>query len=101
MPLYRGNDMNLVSEVLKDSNDATIETGVVEAEVLTEDCATVLIVKAAMTHDAGGVWKRTIQAEDIDGIATAIKHAKTRITIASPPDATFVRVDEVMDRRSA
>lgn len=100
MHLFRGNDSDLVSEVLKDAAGALITAGTVEAEILTEDGKTVLVAKGAMTHDAGGVWKRTIKAATITGFVVPSGYAQTRITVNDPPDATFVRVDEVVDRRT-
>ena len=100
MPLCRGNDTDLVSEVLKDAAGALITAGTVDVEVLTEDGATVLVAKGAMTHDAGGVWKRTIQAETIAAFVVPSGHAQTKVTVNDPVDATFVRLDEVVDRRA-
>lgn len=98
--LFRGNDTDIVSEILKDAAGVLIEAGTVEAEILTEDGATVLVAKGAMTHDAGGVWKRTIQAETIAAFVVPSGYAQTKIYVNDPADATFVRFDEVVDRRA-
>ena len=98
MPLFRGNDTNLVTDALKDSAGEEITAGTVEAEIFTKDGVTSLISKSAMIHDAGGVWKRTLQAEDIDGISA--ERVLIRVTVGDPADATFERVEAVTDRRS-
>lgn len=96
MPLFRGNDMEIVTDVLKDSAGDPITSGTVEVEIFAKGSATSVISKAAMTHDTGGVWKRTLQAEDIDGIS--VGRVVTRVTVGDPVDATFERIDNVVDR---
>ncbi len=98
MPLYYGNDTDLVTEVLKDANGAAITAGTVEVEIFQEDGTTSLIAKAAMTHDAGGVWKRTLQATDIDGLPSSARRVLIRVTVGSPVDATFERFESVTNR---
>ncbi len=100
MPLYRGNDTDIVTLALRDANNELIIAGTVDAEILTEDGKTVLVAKAAMTHDAAGVWKRTIQAETITAFVVPSGYAQTKVTVNDPAGATFVRIDEVTDRRS-
>ncbi len=102
MPLYRGNDTNLLTEPLTDAAGAPLTVGTVEAEVFTEDGATSLIASGVMSHVADGVWKRTLQAEDIDGLPDDLcTRVLIRVTVGSPPDATFSRVEHVVDRRSS
>lgn len=100
MPLFKGNDTDLTTKILKDGAGSPITTGLVEAEVLTEDGATVLLAKGAMAHSAGGVWKRRVEGPTITAWAVPSGHAKTRVTVGDPVDATFVRLDEVVDRRA-
>ena len=90
--------MEIVSEILLDNNGDPITTGVVEATVYSANGATVLFVKTAMTHDAAGVWRLPLQAEDIDGFPNT--RVLIRITVGSPADATFERIEQVIARRS-
>ncbi len=100
MPLILGNDMDLVSEALTDGNGDAVVAGTVEAEILTEDGETSLLAKAAMTHDAAGVWKLRIEAEDINALGAAGTTVLIQITIGDPPDATFGLIDQVGIRLS-
>lgn len=98
MSFFLGNDMEIVSEVLTDNDGNPITTGVVEATVYSANGNTVLFAKAAMTHDVGGVWRLALQAEDIDSFPNT--RVLIRITVGSPPDATFERIEQVIARRS-
>lgn len=98
MPFFRGNDMDIVTEVLTDANGDAILVGTVNAQIFTTDGATSLIANAAMTHSAAGVWKRRLQAEDMDGIAAGIAALLTRVTVGDPVDATFERTDQLTAR---
>lgn len=100
MPLFRGNDMDLVTETLTDGNGDAVVAGTIEAEILTEDGETSLLAKAAMTHSGAGVWKRRIQAEDVNTIAAVTSTFLIRVTIGDPPDATFGLINQVRTRLS-
>ena len=100
MSLILGNDMDLLSEALTDGDGDAVIAGTVEAEILTEDGATSLLAKAAMTHDAAGVWKRRIQAEDVNALGDVGTTVLIQITIGDPPDATFGLIDQVRTRLS-
>ncbi len=100
MPLYRGNDTKIPTDAITDEDGNLLTTGTVEIEVLSLDLATTYIAKVAMTHDAAGVWTKTYESTEIDTIPAAIKRAKTRVTVGDPIDATFIRVEEVLERRS-
>ena len=96
MPLYFANDNNLWSEPLTDGNGAALTSGDVKAAILSEDAQTVLIAAAAMTHDAGGVWKLTLESTAIDAKITAgTRKVRIRITIGTDPDATRDRIEEM------
>ena len=95
MPLYWDNDNNLWSEPLTDGSGAALTTGTVEAAVLSEDGETEHIAAAAMTHDAGGVWKRALTNAQIATITAGTRKVRIRITIGSDPDATRDRIEEM------
>lgn len=100
MSLFFGNDMDLVSEILTDGNGDAVVAGTIEAEILTEDGGTSLLAKAAMIHSAAGVWKRRIQAEDVNALGAVGTTVLIQITIGDPPDATFALIDQVRTRLS-
>ena len=95
MPLYWDNDNNLWSEPLTDGNGAALTTGTVKAAVLSEDGVTTYIVAAAMTHDAGGVWKRALTNAQIATITAGTRKVRIRITIGTDPNATRDRIEEM------
>ena len=96
MPLYFGNDNNIWSEPLTDGNGAALTTGTVKAAILSEDGETTHIAAAAMTHDAGGVWKLTLESTAIDAnIPAGTRKVRIRITIGTDPDATRDRIEEM------
>ena len=100
MPLYQGNDTDLVSDPLTDSNGAEIIAGTVEVTILDlATPATVHFTKTAMTHDAGGVWKKKMEAEDMDAIPGGTR-VIVRITGGDPQDATFEREVLIQPRRN-
>lgn len=95
MPLHWDNDNNLWSEPLTDGNGDALTTGTVKAAVLSEDGATVHIAAAAMTHDAGGVWKRALTNAQVATIPAGTRRVRIRITIGTDPDATRDRIEEM------
>ncbi|KKN44580.1 hypothetical protein LCGC14_0691840 [marine sediment metagenome] len=101
MTIYRTNDTNLVTDVLTDPAGDPITVGTVNAEVFNEAGTESLIASAAMVHDAGGVWKRKLEADVVDTIPVGTKRVLVRVTVGSPVDATFERIEQVRDRRAA
>ena len=101
MPVYKGNDMDFFSEVLTDANGDAITGGVVNVTILDETGTTVLIALAAMSHVAAGVWKKTHLVALIDDLVDGHERVLIRITVgASPINATFERLEDLVDRRS-
>ena len=95
MPLYWDNDNNLWSEPLTDGNGAALTAGTVNAAVLSEDGETEYIAAGAMTHDAGGVWKRALTNAQIATITAGVRKVRIRITIGTDPNATRDRIEEM------
>ena len=102
MPVYKSNDIDFLSEVLTDGDGDPITTGVVNIEILDEDGVGVLIAITAMTHVASGVWKKTHLLAAIEAIAVGHERVLIRITVgASPINATFERLEDLINRRSS
>lgn len=100
MSLLRGNDTNIDSDAITDAAGNPLTSGTVKMAVLSLDKATEYIADASMTHQAAGVWRRAFSAQEIDTIPAGVRRAMTRLTVGSPIDATWYRVEEILDRRS-
>ncbi len=87
--IYRGNDTDLKTAVITDANGTAVTGGTANAEVLSPNGVTSLIASGAATHVAGGVWKRSLTAAQIDTIAARWNYVLVRFTFGSPLDATF------------
>ena len=97
--IYRGNDTDIKTAVITDINGAPVTTGTVNASVWTPDGVTELIAAAAATHVSGGVWKRSLSAQQIDAIPAKWEVVLVRFTFGSPVDATFEERQSLRDRR--
>ena len=97
--IYRGNDTDIKTTAITDISGTAVTTGTVNAEVRTWDGVTSLIASAAATHDTGGVWKRSLSAQDIDTIPVRWNYVLVRFEFGSPIDATFEEWQKISPRQ--